>query len=792
MENLQVSLPMRSYRLLYFFSRFAGLSFLLVFFLNSVVAQRSGSINQKSFTYNIEKLLSNYVGVYTFPPSTVGSFDPAIKGYRVPDGPLVGNGDFAVAVGGNYSDQTFYFSKSDMSQSKRGVGGLTYSFNRTPGDTTKYRQEQDVYKSEVRSTIPLKGATVKMHSWISDSGNALITDIRTEEGVAVDITLNLWSHTSSASTQAGTSDGIIWSTREMTTALGAPPQPFSSKVAIATRVLGIKPTCTTEGKSSSTASFTLPAGKTIRIVTVAAGGYNATNHISDAQRMASAYTNKNIEAQYTSHLNWWKNYWAKSYIEISDTLLEKFYYGALYELACSSREGATAPGLTGAWHLNAGEVWGNRYTLNYNFEAPWWGVYSSNRPELAIPYYDVILKLIPAGKRLAADSGTKGVWFSVNAHAWGGFTDLRTLRQKGNAGMASLNFMMHYNYTQDEKFLVQKVWPLLKELDLFWEDNLTWDQSTSRYIIKNSGAREMQIDMNPNNDLSFVRAIYKFLINISSVLEGKQFEGAPIHITESQKAKWLNYVNNLSTYPTIAFNNKLVFKEAESRTKMNLGGPGDNTDVLTHVFPGEAISLSSSPELLRVAKNTVEALNSNPNKESWFQANSVSKIYEQAIRSGYPAEEVIDHLKQLLAGNQPYNDRGDHVQLRNNLTIVSPAHGWESVAAIEAINSMLLQSHDSIIRAFPVWIKGKDAYFKDLRAFGAFLVTSEYKNGQVKYLGIKSEAGRLCKVENPWVGKSIKIVFKEGKKNSMVSYKLADNIISFSSKVGSQYILSPK
>ena len=77
-----------------------------------------------------------------------------------------------------------------------------------------------------------------------------------------------------------------------------------------------------------------------------------------------------------------------------------------------------------------------------------------------MPYYDVILKLIPEGRRLARENGTKGVLFGVNAHAWGGFTDTRTLNMKGNATLAALNFMNHYNYTRDEKFLVEKTWPL--------------------------------------------------------------------------------------------------------------------------------------------------------------------------------------------------------------------------------------------------------------------------------------------------------------------------------------------
>ena len=441
----------------------------------------------------------------------------------------------------------------------------------------------------------------------------------------------------------------------------------------------------------------------------------------------------------------------------------------------------------GPWHLNGPICWSNKYTLDYNFMATWWGVYSSNRPELALPYYEVILGLLPAGRLLAQEHGTKGVLFGVNAHAWNGFTDTRTLNMKGNASLAALNFIMHYQYTQDERFLLDKAWPLLKELAVFWEDNLVWEEGAARWVIRDSGAREGQKDTNAINDLGHVSTLFRFLLSVSDLLEGKRSRGEVIHITDGQKEKWRSYVKNLSAFPTILFDGKKVFKEAENRTRMSLGMAGDNSDVLMHVFPSEALSLGSDPELLQIARNTVDALNPVEKKASWFQANCFPKIYTQAVRSGYPAETIVENLKTILAGRQPYDDRGDHVFLRNNLTIVPPVHGIESVGAIEAINSMLLQSHDHTIRVFPVWMKDKPARFKDLRAYGAFLVSSEYANGRVGFIDITSEAGRPCKVANPWPGKTCEVISSVGGRQEKVDFRLDENVIQFSTEKGKQY-----
>jgi alpha-L-fucosidase 2 len=729
-----------------------------------------------------QAIVSRYVGVYTAPPTTVGALDPGIKAYRIPDGPLMGNGDLAVAVGGTATDQTFYLSKSDLSHSARGLGGLTFAFEGPAGDGSKYRQEQDLYRSEVRSVLPLRQATVRMRSWTADTGNVLVTDLSAEG--TLNVSLRLWSH---ANAQAGEEKGILWATREITCKMGTTAQPFSSKVAMATRILGATPTGSTDGKKDATATFTLPAGKTVRILTVVAGGYNATDPISKAKERAASLTSQDVDALYSRHLEWWQTYWSKSCVTLGDELLEKFYYGALYVLGCSTREGSIPPGLAGPWHLNGPICWSNKYTLDYNFEATWWGVYSSNRPELAMPYYDVILKLIPAGRQLAHEHGTQGILFGVNAHAWGGFTDTRTLNMKGNASLAALNFMMHYQYTQDERFLLDKAWPLLKELAIFWEDNLEWDAADARWVIRDSGAREGQKDTNAINDLGHVGTLFRFLLDVSDLLEGKRSEGETVHITAGQKEKWRGYVKSLSAFPTILLDGNKVFKEAENRTRMSLGGPGDNSDVLMHVFPSEALSLGSDPELLQIARNTVAALNPADKKASWFQANCFPKIYTQAVRSGYPAKDVVENLKILLAGRQPYDDRGDHVCLRNNLTIVPPVHSLESVGAIEAINSMLLQSHDHTIRVFPVWIKGKDARFKDLRACGAFRVSSEYANGRVTHVDITSEAGRPCSVMNPWIGKSCDVLSVSGGRQDPIDVRLDGNVIHFGTEKGKQY-----
>lgn len=680
----------------------------------------------------------HHVGIYTAPPATVGVPDPAIKACRVPDGPLLGNGDLAVAIGGTATSQTWYISKSDLSQANRGVGAVTVRLRAGAGDAARYRQEQDLAQAEVRSLIPLVGGDLRARSWTADDGDLLVIELSTDGDAAIAADLTVSTHAARAKIASSGPGDVLWASRELAVTMDG--KPFTAKAAVAARVLGATVTAGGDGAGVATTAFTIPAHGAVTIVTAVAGGLGSTGQVAAAQDLVGRCDASSLAQRHAAHLAWWRAYWARSSIRLDDDLVEGFYYGALYVLGCSTRAGSVAPGLAGPWQLDGPVCWGNRYTLDYNFEAPWWGVYSCNRPALAEPYYDTILKLIPAGRELAVQHGTKGVLFGVNAHAWGGFTDTRTLNMKGNASLACLGFLMHWRYTRDDAFLVAKAWPLLHELDLFWQDNLTWEESGRRWIIADSSTREGGHDTNPINELAFVRAIYGFLLQTADRLEGQRSGDEAIRITAADRMRWRGYLDHLAAYPTMVEGGKTIFKEAENRTRMSLGGAGDNSDVLFHLFPGEGLDPGDAAAY-EVARNTVAALCPAQGKQSWFQANCFPKIYTQAVRAGWPAQSVLDNLRSMLAGKQPYDDRGDHAVMRGNLSIMPPVHGIESVGAIEAIDSMLLQSQGGVIRVFPDWPGGRDAAFQDLLAEGAFRITAACDHGTVGPIELVSEAG---------------------------------------------------
>jgi hypothetical protein len=70
--------------------------------------------------------------------------------------------------------------------------------------------------------------------------------------------------------------------------------------------------------------------------------------------------------------------------------------------------------------------------------------------------------------------------------------------------------------------------------------------------------------------------------------------------------------------------------------------------------------------------------------------------------------------------------------------------------AVGVVNEMLLQSQSGSIHVFPALPEEVDAEFAQLRARGAFLVSSSRRQGAVQFVEVQAESGGVMKLVNPW------------------------------------------
>jgi len=238
-----------------------------------------------------------------------------------------------------------------------------------------------------------------------------------------------------------------------------------------------------------------------------------------------------------------------------------------------------------------------------------------------------------------------------------------------DATFAAIPFVWHYEYTQDIGFLRDKAYPLMRELADFWEDYLQKDEG-ERYVVYAASYEGYQ-DINPAQDLGFIRLLFSKLIAFSRLLR----------VDEDRHERWQDILDHISDPPTTTYEGTTVYNHAEVDEFL----VAFTTDNLEWIFPGECLSLGSDPAALQIAQDTIRL------GDAWKQGNNVPKIFPQAMRVGYPVEETIREFKSLLKSN-----------FRDNLTL------YETGGGIETRRGHRNDQYDAVTeqRGFPSAVSG--------------------------------------------------------------------------------------
>jgi hypothetical protein len=653
-------------------------------------------------------------------------------------GPIMGNGDVGVMLSGPAEELTFHIGKNDswgrLSQSVMAVGQMRIMTPALGGAALK--TTVDMQYAELRGQYVKGNAALTSRSWIDANRNLLCVELSNTGTVQLAMTLQ---HMNGSS--------FLFEPD------AANPSPDSRKIAVATRILG----------NADASSFTLEPGKTAVVVAAILSDLDCKGKdpLAEAKSLTASLTPGKIAEYGTMHRLWWQTFWSKSFIEIPDKVLEQHWYAALYIMASCSRAGKVAPGLWGNWVTTDKPGWHGDFHLNYNFQAPFFGVYAANHADVSLPFYQAIHEFVPRGRMIAEKKGWKGVHFPVSIGPWGMCPegDDSDWGQRSNAAYAALNFIWYYQYTQDKEWLRNSGYTFLREVADFWEDYLKYENG--RYIIYNDSMHEGSgADMNNLLSLGLVGTLFKNMLVMS----------ADLGVDENRRAKWQDICGKLSAFPTQERNGKTVFRYTEK----GMDWCNDNTLGIQHIFPAGAIGLDSDPKLLEISRNMIHAMG------RWSDNNGFPTWYTACARVGHDP-------KAILAGLRTECDK----RSMPNRLLSYGGGGIENCAGFNALNEMLLQSHEGVIRLFPCWSKEMDAKFGTLRAVGAFLVSAEMRNGVVSGVTIVSEKAKDCTVVNPWPGKKVYLVREGGRPGSSAETKQGESF-SFRSAVNETIELRPE
>jgi hypothetical protein len=717
-----------------------------------------------------------YKAIFTQPPKQT----PTSK---TPDAPLAGNGDIGLTMGGSPENLCFFLGKNDFWRAYPvypggGIalpGGLTIGIDALKGAT--YYAEQILDKAVIKASFKKNGLRVTLNAWVAAKNNVMIAEFSANK--VCRLKLNLWSAKgNTAVNHAGKTGDVIWVSRSFE---NTPMLEWPSHVILAMKVLGA------ELKNDGTVTLLPNQKATISVIMYT--NHDRKDWKDAAINRARLLTPGQIGRIHTVHERWWKNFWDRSNIKIGDTVLEKYYYASQYLFTCITRGNKFAPGIWGPFITRDSTAWGGDYHLNYNYEAPFWAAYSSNYIDLVDNYDQPLLDYMKMGKFHAQDLlHINGIYYPVGIGPKGLCTTrwpltpdemekrygsredtidhgYKFLGQKINAVFGAGNMLMRFYSTYDANY-ARRIYPYLLQCANFWEDYLKL--KNGRYVIyndhfgevmpnlKNKGQWRNQLgDFNSTLSLGLVKMLFKGMMDVSSFLK----------IDENRQAKWQDIRNRISDFPLGETNGRIALKNAEKSPSAWVNRVDGLSRVSIHgvLLPGGVAGPISTPKLDKILLSDISHWKDKAESPpDWGNTlgNGIETCFPGAIRAGYNPDEILYYLKARIAA-----------QSLPNLWITQSGGGTETLAAVPlTINEMLLQSYEGVVRVFANWNHANDASFDKLRAYGAFVISSKLRNGNVEYVSLVSEKGRTCTIENPWPDQKVHLT-RNGKNAEILNGK---------------------
>ena len=411
-----------------------------------------------------------------------------------------------------------------------------------------------------------------------------------------------------------------------------------------------------------------------------------------------------------------------------------FQYGRYLLMNSSRTPGILPANLQGIWNKEFNAPWGSDFHTNINLQMNYWPAEVCNLPETALPLIGFMEKLQEPGSVTAQEMYHSRGWTvhhltdpfgrtAIMDGVWGCFP-------MGGPWM-TFPIFEHYAFTQDQDFLKNTAYPILKSSAQFVLDFLVKDKKgqwvtapsnspENAYIDPMSG-KAIDITYAATMDIQIITELFNNCILSSQILgEDEAFAD-----TLRQVMKDLPPVK---VSPSLGGIQEWIedYQEAD---------PGHrHISHLLGLHPGTQIT-PDSPELFAAAQKTIALrLASGGGHTGWSRAWIIN-FYARLL----DGDNALHHIGELLKKSTHPNLFDDHppFQIDGNFG------GTAGVA------EMLIQSHADYIHLLPALPKAWQAgSFKGLKARGNFEVACSWKENRLQEATITSLAGKDCHIRS--------------------------------------------
>ena len=471
-------------------------------------------------------------------------------------------------------------------------------------------------------------------------------------------------------------------------------------------------------------------------------GWETTPQASNvvAREVASGYN-----SSYSTHLNWWIDYWNQSTIEIPDSLLERQYYLEMYKFGAAARSDAPPIALQSVWTADHGKLppWKGDFHHDLNTQLSYWPAYAGNYLHLEEGFLNWLWNYRPAFKKYTKE------YFEADGINVPGVTTLEGKPMGGwiqysmgqtVAAWLGHHFYLHWQYSMDREFLKERAYPWIKDVAVFLDQIAIKGEDGKRKLMMSSSpeiyhnSREAWFAKTTNFDLALIRWTYEKAAELAAELK-----------LPDEAAKWKQI---LSEWPGFAVDSKNGFMFAP---EFPYNESHRHFSHLMSFHPLGLVDFSKGETDKKIILNTLDNLE-EISSGNWvgYSFSWQGNLYARAF-DGENAVRVLRTFAECFCLKNSFHVNGDQCKAGHTTFTYRPFTLEGNFAFASGIQEMLLQSHSGVVKLFPA-IPGswKDARFEKLRTRGAFIVSAKKENGTITEVEVFSEKGGNFVLDNPF------------------------------------------
>ena len=451
---------------------------------------------------------------------------------------------------------------------------------------------------------------------------------------------------------------------------------------------------------------------------------------------------RGFEDDLTQTKQWWTKFWNESTIQLPDSIIERQWYLENYKFGCVARSDAPPITLQAVWTADNGNLppWKGDIHNDLNTQLSYWPSYSANHLSTASGFTNWLWENKSTFKNYTHR------FFGVDGLNVPGVTTLEGKDMGGwvqysysptVAGWLGHHFYLEWRYSMNRQFLKEKAYPWLRDFAQFIE-NIS--------IVDKKGKRKLPLSSSPESYDNTIKAWFKETTNYDlGIIRWSYLKAAEMAIELGLEDEALHWRQQLSQWPELSLDKTgslalapgMPYPESHRHFSHLMGF--HPLGILNYSISKDKRRIDASMKLLeeKGTKNWVGY------SFSW-QANMYARM-----KKGAMAAETLKKFATCFCLPNSFHVNGDQCEGKLSKYRYRPFTLEGNFAFASAVQEMLLQSHDGIIKIFPAipdhW---KDVSFDRLRAEGAFIISAKRTNGKVSELQIFSEKGGEFVLEN--------------------------------------------